>query len=131
MLAGLGLAAIVGVAGAAAQVYVDTTDLPRAAGTHLTLAHPASTSFITPGTVAEAGETYRKILVDAGWQQYDQLAASDPTPTRIMRFRKGVQGLSVFVIREPRHGDTSVNYTAELLVNDAVAPQAPGVPNER
>ena len=116
ILAGLCLAAIFGGGSAGAQNYIDTTSLPRAVGTRILLANPVSTSFVTPGTVAEAGEAYRKILAEAGWEQYDQTSAPHPVPTQIMRFKKGVHVLNVFIIQEPAHGNTtSVNYTAELL----------------
>lgn len=129
ILAGLCLAALLGGYGAGAQDYIDTTSLPRGEGTRVLRAHPASTSFITPATVEEAGEAYRKILAEAGWQQYDQMAASHPMPTRIMRFKKGAQGLSVVIMPSPTQGGaTSVNYTAELNANDRPEPQATAAP---
>lgn len=119
-LAAVCLGAIFG-GSARAQDSIDTTSLPRAVGTRTLLANPVSTSFMTPGRVEEAGEVYRKILAEAGWQQYDQMSAPHPVPTQIMRFKKGVHGLNVFIVQEPAHGGTtSVNYTAQLL--QAVAP---------
>ena len=123
ILAAVCVAALLGGYGARAQDYIDTTSLPRGEGTRVLRAHPASTSFITPATVEEAGEAYRKILAEAGWQQYDQMAASHPMPTRIMRFKKGAQGLSVVIMPSPTQGGaTSVNYTAELDATERPEP---------
>jgi hypothetical protein len=129
ILAAVCVAAMLGGYGTSAQDFIDTTDLPRAEGARVVRAHPASTSFVTPGTVEDAAEAHRKILADAGWQQYDQISAAHPMPTRIMRFKKGTQGLSVFIMSSPTQGGaTTVNYTAELLANDRSEPRAAAAP---
>jgi len=122
MLAAVCVAALLGAAGGAhAQNYIDTTRLPRAEGTRDVFVNPASTIFVTPGTVAEAAEVYRKMLADAGWQQYNRPFSSNPVdlPSRILEFKKGTQALSVHIVKAPAQGGaTSVSYTAVLLETD-------------
>jgi hypothetical protein len=114
-------AAIAGFSASAAEASVDTTRLPRAEGAHEVFANPAVTSLTTPGTVAQAAETYGKLLAAAGWQQYVWPFASRKRdlPTRIMLFKKGAQALTVFVRpANAQGGATGVSYTATLLATD-------------
>jgi catechol 2,3-dioxygenase-like lactoylglutathione lyase family enzyme len=112
-----GLAGALNPSGAAAQsgasAALDTSRLPRVSGAKQIFASPATTMFTTPATVAQTAEASRKLLTAAGWQAYTM-----PHTAYAMRpgmsttsFKKGSQGLSVFVSLAPAQGNaTAVQY---------------------
>ena len=111
---------------AAADYTLDTSKLARVEGAKETYASPATTIFTAPDSVAATAVAAAKLLAADGWQHYeDPFSASAKTPDlSIMTFKKGRQGLSVFVTLAPAQGNaTSVSYTANAIVDDLPFPK--------
>lgn len=110
---------------AIAEEALDTSKLPRVAGTTDIYANPSSTIFTTPDPVEKAAEATAKVLGDAGWQRYAPPFAEEmKSPAMsLASFKKGAQGLSVFINVAPAQNNaTSVTYTAVALAHDLPFP---------
>ena len=120
------LTASFGAPASADEAALDTSKLPRVAGTTDIYASPSSTIFTTPDPVAETAEATAKVLSDAGWQRYAPPFAEEmKSPTMsLASFKKGAQGLSVFInIAPAQNNATSVTYTAVALTYDLPFPK--------
>lgn len=109
----------------AADITLDTSKLARVAGAKETYASPATTIFTSPDSVPATAAAAAKLLAADGWQRYeDPFSTPAQVPTlAMMTFKKGRQGLSVFVTLAPAQGNaTSVSYTATAIVDDLPFP---------
>ena len=93
----------VGCESALAAFAVDTSRLPRIAGSHEVYASPASTSFITRESVTRAFELTASALIDDDWQPYDSpfAARTSDSNTRAMSFKKEGRALSLSITIAP------------------------------
>jgi hypothetical protein len=115
-----------GSTASADEALFDTTRLPRVPGGKELYAMPATTSFTTPGPVAQSADATRKILAADGWQEYSPLSGAGPgnLQLQIMNMKKGSHGLNVFVTIAPAQNNaTSVGYTAVYLATDLPFPK--------
>jgi hypothetical protein len=103
-----------------AAEWIDTTKLPRLPDSKEIYVNPATTQFTVPVSVPLAAEGTVRLLTDAGWQQYGRpfsAQASNPNMA-ILQFKKGRDGLSVFINVAPAQGyATAVGYTASAFTN--------------
>jgi len=67
-----------GSTASADEALFDTTRLPRIPGAKELYAMPATTSFTTPGPVAQSADATRKLLAADGWQEYSPLSGAGP-----------------------------------------------------
>lgn len=105
---------------------LDTSKLPRIAGTKEIYASPLSTIFTAPSSVADTAAETLKALSVAGWQQYDRVSASEPANNGMVlaSLKKGAHGLSVFINAAPAQNNaTSVTYSGVPLTHDLPFPQ--------
>ena len=103
---------------------LDASKLPRMAGAQELFASKSTTMLVVRDNVPDAAAATRALLAADGWQQDDspsaQSAKSDTLA--IMNFRKGAQGLNVFIAVAPAQGGaTTIQYTP--VVTDAARPQ--------
>lgn len=126
----LAMVCVAGLAGgfapASAQEGLDTSSVPRIAGSTDTYVSPAVTHFSTKQTVAETADAAIKTLAAAGWQPYEAPFSSkaDIPNQRMMSFKKGSQALSVFISMAPAQGNvTSVQYGVLPVVTDLPFPK--------
>lgn len=99
----------------------DTSGLPRLSGAKIIYESPSTTIMTVPGSVPEAADAATALLAQSGWVAYvapaTEVAKSDQNA--ILTFKKGKQGLSVFVSVAPAYANaTSVHYTANYLEQD-------------
>ncbi len=110
---------------AAAEGELDTSRLPRVAGTKDTYVSGPTTIFVSPDSVAATAEATAKALAAEGWLRYERpfTATAENPDMAIMSMKKGVQGLNVFITVAPAQGNkTSVSYTAIAFANDLPVP---------
>lgn len=109
-------------AGAAfAQDLLDTSKLPRSAGAREVFASASSTIYTTPDSVSITADAVRRALTGKGWQPFSARssaqAASDQL--QIASFKKGSQGLNVFITVAPAQNNaTSVSYSGLVMKHD-------------
>lgn len=99
----------------------DTSGLPRLSGAKIIYESPSTTIMTVAGSVPEAADAATALLAQSGWVAYvapaTEVAKSDQN--EILTFKKGKQGLSVFVSIAPAYANaTSVHYTANYLEQD-------------
>jgi hypothetical protein len=114
-----------GSTAAADEALFDTTRLPRIPGGKELYAMPATTSFTTPGPVAQSADATRKLLAADGWQEYSPLsgAGAGNLQLQIINMKKGTRGLNVFVTIAPAQNNaTAVAYTAVYLATELPFP---------
>lgn len=129
-LFGLALLAAAGGGGwillaSAESASLDTSRLPRVAGSKETFASPSSSIYTAPGSVAQTAEAVVKALGAAGWRKYAPPFSSqaDNPNMRVMSLKKGPQAITVFITVAPAQGGaTSVSYSAIALANDLPFP---------
>lgn len=122
----LAMVCVAGLAGgftsASAQESIDkgldTSSVPRIAGSTDTYVSPAVTHFSTKQTVAETADAAIRTLAAAGWQPYEAPFSSkaDIPNQRMMSFKKGAQALSVFISMAPAQGNATVVQYGQLPV---------------
>jgi hypothetical protein len=115
-----------GSTASADEALFDTTRLPRIPGAKELYAMPATTSFTTPGPVAQSADATRKLLAADGWQEYSPLSGAGPgnLQLQVINMKKGTRGLNVFVTIAPAQNNaTSVGYTAVYLATDLPFPK--------
>lgn len=111
---------------AAAADELDTRRLPRIAGAKEIYASALTTIFVSPDGVAKTADATAAGLAQAGWQRYEApFSSKADTPNMvIVNFKKGAQGLNVFITLAPAQGNkTSVSYTALSFANDLPFPK--------
>ncbi|MBA2124817.1 hypothetical protein DLM45_01075 [Hyphomicrobium methylovorum] len=123
VLAMLGLIVVASGPALAADA-LDASKLPRVSGTKDVFASPATTIFTTSTPVADSAEGTRKALTEDGWQQYAPSSTAQANETMsLASFKKGAQGLSVYVTVAPAQNNaTSVTYSFVNLINDLPFP---------
>jgi hypothetical protein len=125
----LALVCVAGLAGGvtpASAQGLDTSRVPRIAGSTDTYVSPDTTHFSTKQTVAETADAAIRTLAAAGWQLYEAPFSSkaDIPNQRMMSFKKGAQALSVFVTMAPAQGNaTVVQYGVLPVVTDLPFPK--------
>jgi hypothetical protein len=92
---------------------LDASKLPRMAGAQELFASKATTMLVVRDKVAEAAAATRALLTADGWQPEESPSAQSADATHaIMNFRKGEQGLNVFIGVAPAQGGaTTIQYT--------------------
>jgi hypothetical protein len=105
---------------------VDASRLPRMAGSQELFASKLTTSFVVRESVAEATEATRALLAADGWQPHRARISANALPDKltIMNFRKGTQGLNVFITVAPAQGGaTSIQYTPIAIETNPFSPK--------
>ncbi len=117
--------AVLASSSAFAAEWIDTTKLPRLPGSTDIFVNPSTTQFTVPVSVPLAAEATVRLLTEAGWQQYGRPFSGkiqDPNMA-ILEFKKGRDGLSVFINVAPAQGyATAVGYTASALTTNLPFP---------
>jgi hypothetical protein len=111
---------------ATAQEAFDVTRLPRVPGGKEIFINAVSTIYTTPTTVPATAEAVGKLLAAGGWQSYvAPFSAQSTDPSlQILSYKRGAQGLSVFITVAPAQANaTSVSYTPVALANDLPFPK--------
>jgi len=104
----------------------DASRLPRLAGARELFASKLTTSFVVRESVGEAAEATRALLAADGWQPHRARVAANALPDKltIMNFRKGAQGLNVFITVAPAQGGaTSIQYTPIAIETNPFSPK--------
>lgn len=109
-----------------AQDLLDTSKLPRSPGAREIFASVSSTIYTTPDSVSITADAVRHALIGKGWQPYSSRsgaqAASDQL--QIASFKKGPQGLNVFITVAPAQNNaTSVSYSGLVMKHDLPFPK--------
>lgn len=110
----------------ASAVPLDTSKLPRSAGSREVFASPSSTIFTSPDNVLLTAEAVRRMLLAKGWQPYEPRAAAQAASAdlQIASFKKEGLALSVFITLAPAQSNaTSVSYSALRLKHDLPFPK--------
>jgi hypothetical protein len=104
---------------------LDASKLPRMAGAQELFASKATTMLVVRDKVADAAAATRALLAADGWQVDESPSAQSADTTHaIMNFRKGEQGLNVFIGVAPAQGGaTTIQYTP--VVPDTARREAP------
>src|SRR5262245_6614767 len=89
-----------------AAEWIDTTKLPRLPDSKEIYVNPSTTQFTVPVSVPLAAEATVKLLTEAGWQHYGRpfSASAANDNMAILEFKKGRDGLSVFINVAPAQG---------------------------
>jgi hypothetical protein len=105
---------------------LDTSRLPRVAGTKEIFASPSSTIFTSPNPVAQTADIVDKALATEGWQRYvaPHTSTSASTSQQSLSLKKGQLALGVYITVAPAQGNaTSVQYNVVPLKNDVPFPK--------
>src|SRR5262245_21798952 len=111
---------------AAAEGELDTSRLPQVAGAKETYVSGLTTMLVSPDSVTATAEATAKALEAEGWQSYEApfTAKADGPDIKLMNFKKGPQGVNVFITVAPAMGNkTAVSYSALVFANDLPFPK--------
>jgi hypothetical protein len=102
----------------------DTRALPKIDGAEEQYSSRSNTLYFAPARVDDAASAIRRLLVTAGWQEYEPAftQSAKRADASDMLFRKRAYSVSVSVSKSPANAKTAVQYNVKTLAHDFPAP---------